>query len=116
MLRGTHWCLLLFALSEADLIARCGKTSVVIPHAAFYRRLKWLLQCFVQKGDVVGPFFGFMGAAAALVFACELHSSCEEKSQVHENMCSTSSWPAGGFVAVHKLVILLCQKSNESPQ
>ena len=23
------------------------------------------------KGDVVGPFFGFMGAAAALVFACE---------------------------------------------
>lgn len=22
-------------------------------------------------GDVVGPFFGFMGAAAALVFACE---------------------------------------------
>ena len=24
-------------------------------------------------GDVVGPFFGFMGAAAALVFACESH-------------------------------------------
>lgn len=24
-----------------------------------------------QQGDVVGPFFGFMGAAAALVFACE---------------------------------------------
>ncbi len=23
-------------------------------------------------GDVVGPFFGFMGAAAALVFACKL--------------------------------------------
>ncbi len=22
-------------------------------------------------GDSVGPFFGFMGAAAALVFACE---------------------------------------------
>ncbi len=24
------------------------------------------------NGDVVGPFFGFMGAAAALVFACKL--------------------------------------------
>ena len=25
----------------------------------------------LQTGDVVGPFFGFMGAAAALVFACK---------------------------------------------
>ncbi len=25
-------------------------------------------------GDSVGPFFGFMGAAAALVFACESYS------------------------------------------
>ena len=24
-----------------------------------------------STGDVVGPFFGFMGAAAALIFACE---------------------------------------------
>lgn len=32
-------------------------------------------------GDVVGPFFGFMGAAAALVFACEF-AQCSEIVQV----------------------------------
>ena len=29
------------------------------------------------NGDVVGPFFGFMGAAAALVFACKLGNGNE---------------------------------------
>ena len=31
-------------------------------------------------GDVVGPFFGFMGAAAALVFACEF-AQCSKSLQ-----------------------------------
>ena len=30
-----------------------------------------LLQSANASGDTVAPFFGFMGAASALVFACE---------------------------------------------
>lgn len=30
-----------------------------------------LLQAANQSGDTVAPFFGFIGAASALVFACE---------------------------------------------
>lgn len=39
-----------------------------------------LLQEAAHKGDVVGPFFGFMGAAAALVFACEFCATLEAVS------------------------------------
>lgn len=39
-----------------------------------------LLQEAAHKGDVVGPFFGFMGAAAALVFACEFCAILEDVS------------------------------------
>lgn len=33
-----------------------------------------LLQAANQSGDTVAPFFGFIGAASALVFACEFSS------------------------------------------
>ncbi len=34
-----------------------------------------LLQAANQSGDTVAPFFGFIGAASALVFACEFSPS-----------------------------------------
>lgn len=46
------------------------------------------------KGDVVGPFFGFMGAAAALVFACEFAQCSKSFKAVLITLYSSSCWPA----------------------
>ena len=40
------------------------------------------------KGDVTAPFFGFMGAAAALVFACKLSAFATHCPQVSRGFVS----------------------------
>lgn len=64
----------------------CG--SEIQVHIAYFRMdgiHRQLLQ-EATKGDVVGPFFGFMGAAAALIFACKL-CRCSIKPYNYRNLC-----------------------------
>ena len=57
------------------------------------------------KGDVVGPFFGFMGAAAALIFACKvLRCSTKPRSDRSGSSCAKcTKYPAQYVVAGHEM-------------